>query len=248
MPPSLKDVREYFGRRTPRYDRSSSWVGDDALGLRLGELLRPAPGLRVLDVASGTGFLGKVLSPTGVEVVGLDYTPAMMEASRPHYAELVVGDAHQMPLPDASFDRVICRQGIQFMDAPAAAREMARVLRPGGLMLLAHLCAYGGGDEQETFEIQRLRNPVRRNFFLPDDQPALLRGAGLQAVTAERYHSVESARNWLGSGAIAPERQDQALAVYAGASEPFRRLHQLQRQGEDFLDRMLFIVALGHKP
>ncbi len=247
MKPTLDDVKAYFSDRTPKYDRSSSWVSDEALGQRMRELLAVAEGDRVLDVASGTGFLGKVLAPTGASVVGLDYTPAMMESSTPYYAELVTADAHAMPFDDDSFDAVVSRQGIQFMDAPVVVREMARVVKPGGRVLLMHLAAYGGGDEEETFEIQRLRNPVRRNFFEADDQPDLLRDAGLEVDVIEPYHTVESALNWLGCGSIPEDRIAAAMAVYASASPAFRELHDLRRDGDDFLDRMLFIIARGIK-
>ena len=245
MKVSLEDMRDYFSRRTPQYDGSSSWVADDRLGQLMLDLLAVESGERVLDVASGTGILGKTLAPTGARVVGLDYTPTMMEGTRAHYADVVQGDAHQMPFADGSFDAVVCRQGIQFMDAPRAVGEMARVVRPGGRVLLMHLAAYGENDREETFEIQRLRNPVRLNFFLPDDQPALLRGAGLEIDRVERYPTVESAANWLGKGSIPEDRQRQGFAVYRDASAAFRETHQLRERDGDFLDRMLFVLALG---
>ncbi len=245
MKVSLDSMREYFSNRTPKYDSSSSWVSDDRLGEVMLDLLGLQAGERVLDVASGTGILGKTLAPTGAEVIGLDYTPAMMEASRQYYRELVVDDAHAMPFEDATFDAIVCRQGIQFMDAPKAVGEMARVVRPGGRVVLLHLSAYGEDDRDETFEIQRLRNPVRLNYFLPDDQPDLLRDAGLDVDQVVRYPTYESAQNWLGKGSIPADRQRQAFAVYRGASDAFRTSHELEERDGDFIDRMLFILARG---
>lgn len=245
MTVSLDDMRDYFGQRTPKYDSSSSWVGDDRLGQLMTDMLGLGEGERVLDVASGTGMLGKTLAPSGAHVVGLDYTPAMMEGTRPHYAELVLGDAHAMPFDDATFDAVVCRQGIQFMDAPRAAAEMARVVRPGGRVVLMHLACYGEDDREETFEIQRLRNPVRLNYFVADDQPRLLRDAGLDVDRIEHYHTHESARNWLGKGSIPAERQQAAFAIYRDASPAFRASHALEEREGDYIDRMLFVLARG---
>lgn len=245
MKVSLDSMREYFSNRTPKYDGSSSWVSDDRLGQTMLDLLGLETGERVLDVASGTGILGKTLAPTGAKVTGLDYTPAMMESSRQYYADLVLGDAHAMPFEDATFDAIVCRQGIQFMDAPKAVGEMARVVRPGGRVVLMHLSAYGEDDREETFEIQRLRNPVRLNFFLPDDQPNLLADAGLDVDQVVRYHTLESAQNWLGKGSIPAERQEQAFAIYRGASDAFKSSHELVERDGDFIDRMLFILARG---
>ena len=242
---SLADMRSYFTDRTSQYDGSSSWVGDDRLGQLMLEMLDLTDGDRVLDVASGTGILGKTLAVTGADVIGLDYTPSMMEGTRQYYTDLVAADAHDMPFDDASFDAVVCRQGIQFMDAPVVVGEMARVVRPGGRVLLMHLAAYGEEDREETFEIQRLRNPVRLNFFLPQDQPRLLRDAGLEVSRVEHYHTSESAQNWLGKGSIPADRQQDAFAVYRDAGKAFRESHELVRKGQDYIDRMLFVLALG---
>ncbi len=245
MKVSLDAMRDYFAQRTPKYDTSSSWVGDDRLGGLMVDMLGLKEGERILDVASGTGMLGKTLAPTGAKVIGLDYTPTMMEGTRPHYADLVVGDAHAMPFEDATFDAVVCRQGIQFMDAPKAVGEMARVVKPGGRVVLMHLACYGEEDREETFEIQRLRNPVRLNYFLADDQPQLLRGAGLDVDRIEHYHTLESARNWLGKGSIPTDRQQAAFAIYRDASPAFRASHALEERDGDYIDRMLFVLARG---
>ncbi len=244
---SLKDMRDYFSDRTPKYDTSSSWVGDDSLGQLMLQMLDLQKGERILDVASGTGILGKTLAPTGAEIIGLDYTPAMMESSKGYYADLIQADAHEMPIEDNTYAAAVSRQGIQFMDAPKAVAEMARVVKPGGRVLLLHLACYGEDDREETFEIQRLRNPVRMNYFMADDQAKLLADAGLDVTREEHYLTVESARNWLGKGSIPSERVEAAFDVYRNASPAFCESHNLREQDGDFLDTMLFVLALGVK-
>lgn len=112
------------------------------------ELVRCAalrPGERVLDVACGTGIVARLASrevgATG-SVAGLDVNPAMLAVARsaaPTDAaiEWHAADAAAMPLPDASVDAVLCQMGLQFMpDRRAALREMRRLLRRGGRLLL----------------------------------------------------------------------------------------------------------------
>lgn len=100
-------------------------------------------GAHVLDVATGTGALARqALAVTGGagRVVGLDPTPAMLAvaAEVTPVIEWVLGPAEAMDLPDASFDSVVSQFGMMFfLDPPAAAREMHRVLRPGGRLALA---------------------------------------------------------------------------------------------------------------
>jgi len=99
-----------------------------------------APGLRLLDVGTGSG--GTVAIPAaqlGAEVVGLDVTPELLEHAVRRAAEAgvdvewVEGDAQELPFEDASFDRVTSTFGAMFApDHQRAAGELVRVCRPGG--------------------------------------------------------------------------------------------------------------------
>ncbi len=104
-----------------------------------------ADGERVLDIGCGSGNNATVLAAkTGAKVTGLDLTPELLEAAREYAAEAgvevewVEGDAEQLPFEDESFDVVISTVGIMFApNHQAAAREAARVLRPGGRLAIA---------------------------------------------------------------------------------------------------------------
>jgi SAM-dependent methyltransferase len=111
----------------------------------------PHPGERVLDIACGTGIVARTAAPRvgsrGV-VVGLDTSAPMLETARSAAAseglsiEWREGTAMKLPLPDRSFDVVLCQQGLQFFpDRPAALREMHRVLAPGGRLMVSVWCS-----------------------------------------------------------------------------------------------------------
>jgi ubiquinone/menaquinone biosynthesis C-methylase UbiE len=103
------------------------------------------PGERVLDVACGTGIVARLASQqvgdTGT-VAGLDVNPGMLAVAGSATPPDMRIDWHEasadaMPLPDASFDVVLCQMGLQFMpNANAALREMRRVLVHGGRLAL----------------------------------------------------------------------------------------------------------------
>ncbi|WP_051580590.1 methyltransferase domain-containing protein [Pseudonocardia acaciae] len=111
--------------------------------------LRLREGLSVLDVGSGTGadtcHLATVVGPDG-SVVGLDRSARMVEESRRRAgalgvpAEFVDGDAASLPFPDATFDRCRAERVLAVIDDPVAAvAEMARVTRPGGLVVVSEI-------------------------------------------------------------------------------------------------------------
>ncbi|HEX2281437.1 MAG TPA: bifunctional demethylmenaquinone methyltransferase/2-methoxy-6-polyprenyl-1,4-benzoquinol methylase UbiE [Thermomicrobiales bacterium] len=148
---SRDDVRTMFDRIVPRYDLMNRLMtgGRDVAWRRLAvrEVLRgrnPAEA-RILDVATGTGDLALAIRDAGVaDVVGLDFSAAMLDeairkdtvAARDGRIAWVEGDAMSLPFPDASFDAVTVAFGLRNMPSyPAALREMARVLRPGGTLV-----------------------------------------------------------------------------------------------------------------
>ena len=97
------------------------------------------PGVRVLDVAAGSGNVALAAAATGADVVASDLTPELMEVGRTHAAqrglalEWVEADAEALPFADASFDVVTSAVGAMFApDHEAVARELLRVCRPDG--------------------------------------------------------------------------------------------------------------------
>ncbi|GGX13812.1 class I SAM-dependent methyltransferase [Streptomyces lomondensis] len=242
------DVIGHFSARSATYDRSSSWCTDQDLGGLLLDITRPDSGDRVLDVACGTGLVSRLYHGRVAEVVGVDITREMAEQARPHLNRLVIAPAEKLPFDDDEFDLVVCRQGIQFMDLPDAVAEMVRVVKPGGRVVVVNLCAYGDADREEYFEVLRLRNPVRRHFFLPEDLRTLMGEAGCSEVGLHEYVSVEDIDVWSDNGAIEESRREAIRDVYRQASEAFRSLHAVQEVDGRFVDRMLFVIAEGRKP
>ena len=240
------DVVEHFTARARQYDESSRWCTDPEMMERVRAAAAPERVGRMLDVACGTGLVSRAFRDRAERIVGIDLTPAMAEHSAGWLDELVIGSAEAMPFDDGSFDLTICRQGIQFMDAPRAAGEMVRVTRPGGRVVLVNLCAYGEEDREEYFEILRLRNPARRVFFMPDEPGRLLRDAGCREVETHYHVSSEDVAAWSENGAITDARAGRIGELYRDASPAFRELHKVEfRDDGRIVDHMLFAIAVG---
>ena len=104
--------------------------------------LRPEPGVRWLDVATGTGEIALRAARAGADVAGVDIAPLLLAQARAKAGDLPIrfdeGDAERLPYPDAAFDVVSSVFGAMFApDHVAVARELARVCRPGGRLGLA---------------------------------------------------------------------------------------------------------------
>lgn len=242
--PILQDAVEHFTARAARYDNSSRWCTDEAMMRHVVALAAPQPTDRMLDVACGTGLVSRAFRGRVAEIVGLDPTAAMAAQAAPALDRFVEGFAEHLPFEDGQFDLAICRQGIQFMDAARAAAEMVRVVRPGGRVVLINLCAYSEADRDEYFEVLRLRNPARRNFFLAEDLRALLAPLCSQ-VSLHEYCIDEDIDVWADNGAIDDGNRRRIRDLYYNSSDAFRQSHEIRIADGKVTDRMLFVIAVG---
>jgi ubiquinone/menaquinone biosynthesis C-methylase UbiE len=164
------------------------------------------PGDRFLDVAAGPGGLSLPAARLGAEVLATDWSPAMIERFEARAreeglskAEGRVMDCHALDLSDSSFDVTGSQFGVMLVpDQPRALREMVRVTKPGGRVLVI---AYGSPAEFDTLQVFiSALTAVAPDFpGLPDDPPPLefqvadpdvlrqrLTDAGLKDVRIER--------------------------------------------------------------
>lgn len=186
-------------------------------------LVRLEPGQRFLDVAAGTGGLSLPAARLGADVLATDWSPGMVEqfeararAEGLSNAAGRVMDCHALDLPDDGFDVTGSQFGVMLVpDQPRALREMVRVTKPGGRVLVI---AYGSPSELEflQFFVSALKAVAPDFPGLPDDPPPLefqvsnpdvlherLIDAGLSDVRVERraeepaFRSGEELWDWV---------------------------------------------------
>jgi SAM-dependent methyltransferase len=125
------------------------------------------PGMRALDLATGTGYLARGLAQRGLRVTGIDIATEMMEAAKALDAvqglqiDYVVGKAEGTGLPSAQFDLVTAACCWHWFDRLKATTEVLRLLKPGGWLLI---CAQnwfplGGNVVARTEAIVQRHNP-----------------------------------------------------------------------------------------
>jgi demethylmenaquinone methyltransferase / 2-methoxy-6-polyprenyl-1,4-benzoquinol methylase len=138
-------VGDLFATIAPRYDLINDL---QSLGLHrrwkrtLLTMAGVKPGERALDLCCGTGDIALALQTAGADVVGLDFSPAMLAVARQRAAgaprlQFICGDAMKIPFDNNSFDLVTIGYGLRNLASwERGMEEMARVTRPGGRLLM----------------------------------------------------------------------------------------------------------------
>src|ERR1700730_818108 len=138
-------IRAMFDQIAPRYDTANQLFSldrDRAWRRRAAQLTRVQPGQTALDLCTGTGKLAHELLPLvrpGGRVIGIDFSPGMLELARRREPDIEFrqGDITRLAEDDASIDAVTIGFGLRnLVDRDAALREMRRVLRPGGRLVV----------------------------------------------------------------------------------------------------------------
>jgi demethylmenaquinone methyltransferase/2-methoxy-6-polyprenyl-1,4-benzoquinol methylase len=147
LPPPNEFAKALFAPIAPTYDRYASLLsfGQDPRWRRfLASRIDAGPGDTVLDVATGTGAVAiEIARRTGARVVGLDQSSEMLAGARERVARAGLGDrielregrAEALPFPDGSFASLSFTYLLRYVADPAATMsELARVVRPGGVV------------------------------------------------------------------------------------------------------------------
>lgn len=184
----MDDTREYFD------DVAGTW--DEMRRLFFGDGVRQAaiaaaevtPGSIVADVGTGTGFLAEAALDAGARVIGVDISDGMLAEVSNRFADRAFearrGDAAALPLADGEVDAVVANMVLHHAsDPPAAIREMARTLKPGGRLVITDA-------DTHTHEWLRTEQHDRWLGFARNDVERWFDEAGLEGVSVGDTHEI----------------------------------------------------------
>jgi SAM-dependent methyltransferase len=225
-------VRE-FTHQSESFNVAPVMRSADTLG-RLIDLVPAAPGERWLDAACGPGLVARGLARRVGEVHGVDMTPAMVEVARREAAAegiknavFSVGDATALDVREAAYDGAVTRFSLHHIPVPGrVVEELARVVRPGGAVVLADHVTSADPDEAAWHEeIERLRDPSHWACLTPARLRALAERAGLAPEDEHEVPISIDFEEWIARGSGGPGSAGliaRALADRVPAPDVFR--------------------------
>ncbi|MGN6253511.1 MAG: class I SAM-dependent methyltransferase [Solirubrobacterales bacterium] len=201
-------IRAEFTHQTESFARNRIATAAETLGVVV-DLVPADSEASWLEVACGPAAISRALAAKVGRAQGVDLTPAMVEKAREEAAregienvEFTVGDATALEFGDASFDGAVTRFSFHHIPTPQRVlAEMARVVRPGGWVIVSDLLADEDADAQAWHqEIERLRDPSHWATPTPARLRAMGEAVGLE-LESERQIPVElDYEDWLARG------------------------------------------------
>ncbi len=198
-------IQREFTKQARAYATNPTIVDAD-WALRLVQTAQPSPNDRVLEVATGPGYVALAFATAAREVVGVDLTGAPLAIARQNQAErgltnvsFETADATRLPFEDACFDLTVCRLAFHHFDQPEQVfEEMLRVCRPGGKVAVEDLIASELADRAAYYDRwERLRDPSHTSALSLGQLVALYRDASLEVENLKWERRSQDVERWL---------------------------------------------------
>ncbi|HXS32373.1 MAG TPA: class I SAM-dependent methyltransferase [Solirubrobacterales bacterium] len=227
-------IRKEFTHQSGSFGKAAVMTSAETLGA-LVELVPEDPNARWIETACGTGLVSRALAGKVGSVTGVDLTPAMLEQAKRGAADegiekasFSVGDATALEFADGSFDGAVTRLSLHHIPLPGRViAELARVVRPGGSVIVGDLVADEADGEGALWreEIERLRDPSHWVCRTPEQLREMGSSAGLTLEHEQLIPLDIDFEDWLGRGSggrTAAPLIDELLAQRPEGIESFR--------------------------
>lgn len=251
-------VQAQFGATAAAYS-SSAGHGDKAILSALVALAEPRPNDKTLDIATGAGHTALAFAPHVQEVVAYDLTEAMLAETAKNAAQRGLtnvvtrqGPAEKLPFSDEAFDIVTVRLASHhFADNAAAVREMARVIKPGGrVVVVDNYSPEDGALDAQLHHIEKLRDPSHVRAYRLSDWRRFLGDARLDLRREITDLYSEGTRGmdfdgWVQRSKTPPSVAAELRCLFTNASPALRGLLAIQIEGRSIWFRLPQVTFLA---
>jgi len=198
-------TQDQFGRNSQAYAKSSALSNQENLK-RIIELTAPSGTDRVLDVATGTGFLAFEFAKHVHEVVGIDFTDEMLAIAKQYKTDRSIenvvfesSDVESLPFGESCFDIVSCRFAFHhFLHPETAISEMERVLRPGGKIVISDIISPEDAAKSEyQNKMEKLRDPCHVKHYQVSEIVQMLGNCGFDILHTEDWPADFEFSEWI---------------------------------------------------
>ncbi len=214
------DILDQFTRQAIPFSELHGASDGELLQL-LVETSGVGPRDRVLDIACGPGLVSCTFAPGAAHVTGLDMVPAMLERARVLQEKKGLsnldwkqGTATSLPFSEGEFEAVITRFSFHhYLDPETALREMKRVCKPSGIVLVADVAPRPSAQDAYN-EVEKLRDPSHTRALTEAEFEALGRALEMKLVRRMAYHLESDLEGLLLASFPHPGDADKVRALF----------------------------------
>jgi ubiquinone/menaquinone biosynthesis C-methylase UbiE len=243
-------ARSIFGKRASFYTTSAMHTDPQVLQ-RMVDLAAPQPQWDALDIATGTGHTAFALAPHVRSMIGIDLTQSMLDEAQRLLNEwsfgnvsFQIGDVHHLEFETASFDLVTCRRAAHhFSDIGLALREMRRVLRDGGTLVIDDRSVPEDDFVDRTMNLlDTFHDESHVREYRPSEWKQMLQDAGFRVDAVEPYikHRPLTSLTTDVSEENVRKIEETLNRLTAQQKEAF---HLIEKDGERYLNHWFVMIA-----
>lgn len=249
-------IQKEFTKQANAYGFNPT-IMDTDWAMTLVNAVQPTETDRVLEVATGPGYVALAFATRSKEVVGLDLTDAPLAIARQNQADRGItnvsfqsGDANRLPFDDNEFDAVVCRLAVHhFANPHRVLSEMVRVCKPNGKVAIEDLIASEHPQKAYFYNFwERLRDPSHVTALSLSQLLALYTGLGLEAEYVHTQSKQQVVERWMENSQTSPEVAKEIRELLAEDME--QRLSGIpvynNENGDLCFDHRM-IVVIGRK-
>lgn len=238
-------IQKEFTKQAKAY-ASNPTIIDQDWALRLVQAAQPKAQDRVLEVATGPGYVAMAFAGFAENVVGIDLTDAPITIAEKTRQERGLdnvrfekGDAYQLPFDEASFDIVVCRLAVHhFVEPKQALKEMTRVCRPKGRVVVEDLISSEHAERAAYYNHwERLRDPSHTVALALSKLVSIFAEMGLEVIHVQTEDRTQDVEQWMQNSQTPPDIAEEIRQLLA--DDEANRLSGL-RVFRDAYNRLFF--------
>lgn len=234
-------VRDQFALRSGTFDVSANWITDRKLVQAHVNIAGPACG-KGLELCCGTGIIGRALAANGWQMTGIDITKEMVDEASKHFPA-IQGDAENLPFEKDSFDLVVMRQALLFLETKKAFEEVRRVLKESGTFIMSQTVPFSEIDSVWLKKIHLTKQAQMQRFYTHEHLKRELTRNGFAIRSKEFLRVRESITEWMKHAPeLSAEKREEVIRLIRDAPEKYKLMRNIELADNELWEDWNWVV------
>lgn len=236
-----QDIIEHFSMRAVSYDSISAWVKNEKILKRMIQFFPEGDkDYCILDLGAGTGAVSKYILNNykgNVKITALDFCSSMLEEINDARIQTVEATAEKMPFSDNSFDIVISRQCLHYIEnLDETLLEIKRVLRKDGIFILGQIVPFDVITASYWRKIIQIRQPLRKWYYTTEQWDEKLIKNGFRIAQRCGCTHQGSVSKWIAKYNITDQELiDKYEMLLRDADDNYKNVYSVRESNSDIL-------------